>query len=260
MAMVYTRHMKKYIALILSIVVAIMAVMPVMAYGPGETAKYEDSFDPEKFVLPEGAKVLVVAAGEDNCKCMVYVFERTTVDGKEKWELKLSTAGDIGRSGMSNCRHEGDGTTPIGVWMMNTPFGQKPTQEGFPANYVQVGKNHVWSDKTASLEVDTTGKVTGERVGSANYAGYYDYVIDAGYNKKAIKGKGSALFLHCQGPSAGSSSGCVKIPKDKMIEVMKLYGKYGDGKCFMAQAPRTSVSKLYGAYRVCNGLCPDGTF
>ena len=34
-------------------------------------------------------------------------------------------------NGMSNHRHSGDKTTPIGVFKMNTPFGQAKALEGF---------------------------------------------------------------------------------------------------------------------------------
>ena len=90
--------------------------------------------------------------------------------------------------------------------------------------------------------------------------GYYDYVLDAGFNRNAVTGKGSALFIHCQGASAGTSAGCVKIPTEAMEALMKLYGKYGEGKCYIAQAPAKSMTKLYNAYGVCNGLSPDGEF
>lgn len=78
---------------------------------------------------------------------------------------------------------------------MNTPFGQDDPLEGFPSNYVKVKESHVWEDETNSL-VDGSEK-EGERVGTGKYAGYYDYAIDAGFNKEAIPNQGSALFLHC---------------------------------------------------------------
>jgi len=250
---------KRISAILLCLVMSAACALSAVAAGPGEK-DYQKYFDPEKFELSADAGLLVVAGGLEGTDCRVYVFERVSSDAGERWECVIATDGKMGRNGMSNYRHEGDGTTPIGVWQMNTPFGQKPAEDGFPKNYVQVGQDHVWSDKENRLMLDPTGQVSGERVGTARYAGYYDYVIDAGYNRNAVKGKGSALFLHCLKPGEGGSSGCVKIPTDKMKLIMKLYGKYGDGKCYMAQAPLGSVSKLYDAYGVCGGLSPDGSF
>ena len=108
--------------------------------------------------------------------------------------------------------------------------------------------------------MDSTHTTKGEYVGTSGYAGYYDYCLDAGYNKNAYPGKGSALFLHCRGPQSGSSSGCVKIDAEAMVEIMKLYGKYGDGRCYIAQGTKGHMTQLYDAYGVCNGLSPNGEF
>lgn len=220
--------------------------------GPGLSS----AFQADSFVLPNDAKMLVVVEGLENSKCNVYVYEKA----EEGWKQQLSTSGDMGRSGMNNYRKRGDGSTPIGVWLLNTPFGQLPPQEGFPSDYIQVDKDYVWTDDTNRLVKDATHTIEGEWVGTSKYAGYYDYCLDAGYNRNAYPNKGSALFLHCQGPSAGSSSGCVKVPRDVMAQIMKLYGKYGYGKCYIAQAPSKSLTKLYNAFGVCNGLSPDGEF
>lgn len=238
----------KTILLLASLIAAII--------GPGTGP----NFDAAKFVLPNDAKVLVAVEGYDDSKCKVYAFEKTSAEGTEKWELRLSADGNMGRGDMNNYRKRGDGTTPIGVWQLNTPFGQLPAQEGFPSDYIQVNQDYVWTDETNRLVKDTTHSLEGEWVGTSQYAGYYDYCLDAGYNRKAYPNKGSALFLHCQGPSSGGSSGCVKVPRDTMAEIMKLYGKYGEGKCYIAQAPAKSMTKLYNAYGVCNGLSPDGEF
>jgi len=252
--------MKRLLAIMLCIIMAVAGTFTVMAAGPGEQG-YEGYFDPEKFELPADAKVLVVVGGMEGTRCKVYVFEKESGTEGEKWKFITETNGQMGRNGMSNNRKEGDGTTPIGIWQLNTPFGQKPAEEGFPANYIQVsGNDYVWSEKTNKLMVDPTGQEPGERVGTDKYRGYYDYALDAGYNKNAVPGKGSALFLHCLKPEEGGSSGCVKISEDKMKRILKLYGKYGDGKCYIAHAPLNSMYNLYGKYGVCNGLCPNGSF
>lgn len=219
-------------------------------------------FNPDSFRLPEDAKALVVVEGLEDSKCKVYVFEKNvdSSDKGEEWEELFEVDGIMGRNGMNNYRKEGDGTTPIGVWQMDTPFGQKDAQEGFPENYIKVDESYVWTDTTNKLVKDESQTLTGERVGKNGYAGYYDYAINAGYNKNAYPKKGNALFLHCLGASRSGSSGCVQIPTDAMIKVMKLYGKYGDGKCYIAQAPKGTIDKLYEAYGVCNGLSPDGDF
>lgn len=218
----------------------------------GTTINYD--FVADKFKLPDNAKVLVVVEGTGGTNCRVTAFEKE----EGHFNAKLQVTGYLGRNGMNNYRHVGDGTTPIGIWQMDTPFGQNPPQEGFPANYVQVNEEYVWTDDTNVLVKDPSR--IGEHVGTSGYAGFYNYCINCGYNKGAYPNKGSALFLHCTYGNYTSSSGCVQIPEDAMVKIMKLYGKYGDGACYIAQAPVGKVNRLYEAFGVCSGLSPDGDF
>lgn len=229
--------------MIKSVIALILALSMI---GPG----YKTSYSPEKFVLPEEAAVLVVVEGREDKTCTVTAFEKN----KDRWEPVFAVNGNTGRSGMSRNRKEGDGTTPVGVWMLNTPFGQKPAEEGFPEDYIKVDSSYVWTEDTNRLTVDPENKLKGERVGSSEYARVYDYVLDAGYNRNAVNKKGSALFIHCQGATEAPSSGCIKIPKEEMIQLMKLYGKYGAGKCFIAQGIDGEIDKLYDKYGTNNGL------
>ncbi len=219
--------------------------------GPGMP---RESFQTEEFVLPLEARVLVVVEGTGDSSCQVYAYEKTD----SGWEKRLETPGILGKNGMSSNRVEGDKTTPIGVFQMNTPFGQGEALEGFPDNYIKVKESHVWSDALNKL-VDDAAEA-GEHVGTSAYQGYYDYVLDAGFNPKAVEKKGSALFLHCRVPEAVSTGGCVAIPKEHMETVMRLYGSYGDGACYIAQAPKGTFSLIYESYGVNDGLSPDGDF
>jgi len=219
--------------------------------GPGVSMQ---SFRAGSFVLPEEAKVLVVVEGTGGSSCKVYAYEKTA----EGWEERLETPGILGLNGMSNHRVTGDKTTPIGVFRMNTPFGQGEALEGFPANYIKVKESHVWSDGLNKLVDDAAEE--GEHVGTPAYQGYYDYVLDAGFNPNGAAGQGSALFLHCWVPEAASTGGCVAIPREQMEQVMRLYGSYGDGACYIAQAPKGKFSLIYESYGVNDGLSPDGDF
>lgn len=228
--------------------------------GPGVNGKSvsgtetEAGFDADRFVLPKEARVLVVVEGTGGSRCRVYAYERS----ESGWEQRLETEGYLGLSGMSNHRISGDKTTPIGVFQMNTPFGQDDPLEGFPSNYLKVKESHVWTDDT-NVMVDDASAV-GEHVGTFWYDEYYDYAIDAGFNRNGIAGQGSALFLHCIGQGKDYTSGCVAIPKDQMIAVMRLYGRYGDGACYIAQAPKGTFAQIYDTYGVNQGLSPDGDF
>ncbi len=215
------------------------------------------SFDVQRFMLPEEARVLVVVEGIGGSECRVYVYERP--DGEDDiWEQRFCVPGRLGKNGMSNNRVMGDKTTPIGVFEMDTPFGQGDPLDGFPENYVKVTADYVWADETNRLEPYWAGE--GERVGTKKYKGFYEYVLNAGYNKNAIEKKGTALFLHCDIGKKEGSAGCVRIPREQMIEVMRLYGVYGDGACYIAQAPWGTFSFIYDTFGANCGLSPEGDF
>lgn len=231
------------------------------AIGPGmkveaatEAALAAPSYDVSRFALPENARVLVVVEGTAGSECVVRAFERE----EDGWKERVLSEGSLGKNGMSNQRVQGDETTPIGVFCMNTPFGQRQALSGFPKNYIQVDDSYVWEDDTNSLSQDLSKE--GERVGSARYGGYYDYVIDAGFNPSAVEKKGSALFLHCKGEFDEYTSGCVAIDMEAMIEILRLYGAYEEGSCYIAQAPAGTFDQVYDTFGENEGLSPDGDF
>ena len=50
------------------------------------------------------------------------------------------------------------------------------------------------------------------------------------------------------------------IEKDQMAQIMKLYGKYGSGTSFIAQAPKGTFEQIYNTYGTNQGLSPEGNF
>lgn len=208
------------------------------------------TFDVSRFALPGEARVLVVVEGTGGAGCDVYVYEKND----QGWQQRMAVPGRLGENGMNSRRTVGDKTTPIGVFKLNTPFGQAPAQKGFPKDYVQVDETYVWTDDTNRLVKDS--QLSGEHVGTERYLDYYDYVLDMGFNPEAMSGQGSALFLHCEGDYWASSSGCVAVPREQMESIMKLYGTWGEGRCFIALAPGGTFEAIYDTYGTNHGLSP----
>ncbi len=236
------------------VLLAFLAALAVVLSAAVLEVRAEDDtdFDVNSFILPDEAEVLVIVEGTGGADCLVYAYEKN--DGE--WEQRVSTYGYLGENGMSSHRTSGDKTTPIGVFMMNTPFGQKEALEGFPENYIQVTPDYFWTDSTNKLTNDPAYRGDGEAVGTSAYSEYYDYAIDAGFNPFGIPEQGSALFLHCIGHDKDYTSGCVAIPEEDMISIMRLYGAHGDGACFIAQAPYGIFDQIYDKFGVNQGLSP----
>lgn len=230
------------------------AVQQTSASGTGTGAASAET-NPERFNLPSSARLLVAVSGESRTSSNDTVYVYYKEDGT--WKLQFQTRGVHGTNGMSNNRTAGDRTTPIGAWRLNTPFGQQPAKAGFPSDYKQVNSTSVWSDTTNKLILNGNGQ-SGEKVGTSSYEILYDYCLDSGYNMAGMKGKGSALFLHCTTEGKTSTAGCVAIDTERMIDVMKLYAKAGTGNSYIAQAPAGKFSLIYNAFGL--NLSPEGDF
>ncbi len=50
------------------------------------------------------------------------------------------------------------------------------------------------------------------------------------------------------------------IEKDQMAQIMKLYGKYGSGASFIAQAPKGTFEQIYNTYGTNRDCRRKGTF
>jgi len=246
----------------------------------GETMQTIDesirTYDVTKFRLPAGAKTLVVVEGyrknsgketydegyTDDPSLMnrvrVTAYQRHS--DTENWVPKVQSAGLMGWGGMSNTRKEGDGTTPIGLFKLNTPFGRKDPEEGFPADYIRIypeEKKQYWSDKTNRLEVSADeSRQIGEKLWQDWADGVYDYALDSGFNKNNANGNGSALFLHCGRKGKPSTGGCVAVEAEAMKEILKMYAA---GDAYIAQAPEGQFDQVYVSYNE-TGRSPEGTF
>lgn len=211
-------------------------------------------YDLNSFSISNNANLMVVVEGTGGSNCAVKAFEKSG----STWEERVNTIGVLGENGMNSNRIEGDKTTPVGVFKMNTPFGQADALDGFPSDYIKVDEHDYWSgeDETYNKYVrDTRRVVSGEAIGSSAYAEIYDYAIDSGYNISGTVKKGSALFLHCTKANKVSTAGCVAIPKNDMITIMKLFAQH-ENNSYIVQGVKGTINSLYDAYNS-DGLSPS---
>lgn len=222
----------------------------------GLSTNTSTDYDLNSFSVANNANLMVVVEGTGGSNCAVKAFEKSG----STWVERVNTIGVLGENGMSANRTEGDKTTPVGVFKMNTPFGQVDALDGFPSDYIKVDEHDYWSSETSTYNKyvrDETRVVAGEAIGTSGFAEIYDYAIDSGYNISGTAKKGSALFLHCTKANKVSTSGCVAIPKDEMATIMKLFAKY-ENNSYIIQGIKGSVKDLYNAYNDA-GLSPSSS-
>ena len=93
--------------------------------------------------------------------------------------------------------------------------------------YTQVDANYYWSgdwNYKYNQMVDARENPYFEKTYSEHlieYNPHYIYCLNIGYNSECTPGRGSALFIHCFGPAKPWTGGCVALPEDKMLIVMR---------------------------------------
>ncbi len=181
--------------------------------------------------IPEDAEILITLFGPaDGDTGVLAVYEKQeSSEGNFSWQaVKEDIRTKYGKRGLYK-EIEGDKKTPVGIFKMNTPFGIAEKLEGFPDNYITVDEGHYWNGDSDSemynklVHTDTyTDFNTGSSEHLIDYTGYYDYCIDTGYNISGTPHLGSAIFLHCV-VNDENTNGCIAIPKEDMIDIMRLY-------------------------------------
>ena len=178
--------------------------------------------DAEKIGTLEVAKytnqIMVVAVSEDGAKLCLY--ERA-----DDWQLVLETEAIIGKNGLGKTK-EGDGKTPVGVFLFVKAFGilENP---GTKMAYTQVDESHYWVDDGASnyynafVSTDEVVKDWESAEHIVEYGQSYHYVLATSYNDEKIAGRGSAVFLHCISEDAEATAGCIAVPEVYMKEIMR---------------------------------------
>lgn len=143
------------------------------------------------------------------------------------WGCLLEADAYIGKNGLGKTA-EGDGKTPVGTFAFTRAFGIA-ADPGCAIPYVQVAGNHYWSgDQRPGMHYNELVNVEDlpdlDRASSEHIEDFWDqyqYCLNISYNADGEPGKGSAIFLHCQGqyPYTG---GCVAIPEKKMKKMLRL--------------------------------------
>lgn len=169
------------------------------------------------------ADQLVLVAAADDGTVRVSLHER---DADGVWTQRFSVPGCIGCGGLGkSC--EGDGRTPTGVFGFNAAFGTQP-DPGCAIPYTQVGEEHYWScDQREGYHYNELvsilalpGLDTERSEHLCEIDPEYRYALSIDYNAAGEKGKGSAIFLHCQGERS-VTRGCVAIPEEQMLTLMR---------------------------------------
>ncbi len=205
--------MKKVILLVFMVMLMTCATVSAQEMSP----QWIKNLKPAKEVTQ-----MVVVAGIGETTAWVSMHEK---DATGNWRQIMTTPGIIGKKGLGKTK-EGDSMTPIGVFHFNKAFGIKKNP-GCAFEYTKVNENLYWSgdpnykynELVDIRDYPNLNKEDSEHL--IDYPIYYNYGLNISYNEEGTAGRGSAIFLHCFGPFKPYTGGCIAIPEDKMLFVMK---------------------------------------
>jgi len=134
---------------------------------------------------------------------------------------------ELGRSGLSSHKREGDGATPTGTYRLgSTMYGIAP-DPGVTFAYHRLTCGDWWDEDARSPSYNTFQHVAcgarpafgGDSEALWRISPQYRYFAVVGFNTGAVPGRGSAIFLHV---SAGHpTAGCVSLPEAQLVQVLR---------------------------------------
>jgi len=142
------------------------------------------------------------------------------------YKLKCS----IGKSGITAFKKEGDSATPKGIFKLGTLYYRKDRIKLSKCKIKTkvIKKNMGWCDDIESSkynkQINFPFKYRSEKLHRKD--NIYDIFINIKYNySPAIKGKGSAIFLHLINKKFRPTKGCVAILKKDFLKIIPIINK-----------------------------------
>ena len=134
----------------------------------------------------------------------------------------------VGRNGLSAHHREGDDTTPLGLFGIQSTMYGVNANPGVDYHYHRLVCGDWWDEQSSSALYNHFVHVTcGARpaFGGGSEALWqtvpqYDYLAVIAYNRHpVVPGQGSAIFLHVS--DAQPTTGCVSLPVSDLLRVLR---------------------------------------
>jgi L,D-peptidoglycan transpeptidase YkuD (ErfK/YbiS/YcfS/YnhG family) len=135
---------------------------------------------------------------------------------------------NVGGRGLSTHHHEGDDSTPIGLFPIQSTMYGNDANPGVAYRYHQLVCGDWWDEQSSSalynhfvhVGCGTSPSFGGDSEPLWEVRPQYDYFAVIEYNHRpVVPGRGSAIFLHV---SIGApTTGCVAIPRVDLLRVLR---------------------------------------
>lgn len=136
----------------------------------------------------------------------------------------------LGRSGTTRAKREGDGATPLGrLAIIGLAYRSDRTPRPRTAiRTTSIRPDDGWCDDPASRLYNRPVRLPfgfgHERMWRDD--ALYDVVVDLAWNRRpAIRGRGSAIFLHAARPDLSPTQGCIAVPRGRIRLLAERIGR-----------------------------------
>jgi L,D-peptidoglycan transpeptidase YkuD (ErfK/YbiS/YcfS/YnhG family) len=149
--------------------------------------------------------------------------------GRLAWSGEAARAA-CGRNGVTADKREDDGATPAGTFPLVRAFYRRdrivpPPQTALPLRALRPDDG--WVDDPADPRYNRLVRLPypAHHEGMWRPDGLYDLVVAIGYNLDPVmRGRGSAIFLHCAAPDFAPTAGCIAVDRDVLRALLPLLG------------------------------------
>lgn len=138
----------------------------------------------------------------------------------------------LGRGGITARKREGDGGTPLAtmraMWGYRRPGTGAPPPTRLRLRPIQAGMG--WCDQPGDRNYNRPVRLpyaaSCETLRREDHL--YDVVVVLDWNMRpAIRGRGSAIFLHLAKPGYAPTEGCIAVSRRTMARLLPLFGRGG---------------------------------
>jgi L,D-peptidoglycan transpeptidase YkuD (ErfK/YbiS/YcfS/YnhG family) len=214
------------------LVAALIAAAATMLTAAGQ-ARAAAGVDTGLRAIPRASRELVaVTAPRASATTGTLTAEVRSAPGA-RWHRVLGPwPAELGRHGLSAHRHEGDGTTPLGIFaIMPTLYGNAPRPRGVRERYRRLRCGEWWDEDPASRRynrfvalpcgVIPSFAARSEALWTEKVA--YPYFAVIGFNTDPIRrgrrAPGSGIFLHSW--TDAPTAGCVAIHRSRLLSLLR---------------------------------------
>src|SRR5207248_9675126 len=135
---------------------------------------------------------------------------------------------NLGRSGLSSHKHEGDGSTPTGTYRFGGTMYGIARDPGVKFAYHRLVCGDWWDEDPSSTVYNTFQHVAcgakpsfgGDSEALWRISPQYRYFAVIEYNAHpVVPGRGSAIFLHVS--SSHGTAGCISLPEAQLVRLLR---------------------------------------